>query len=449
VLIARHEFLRLQQFFILTTIFLLFLTLIVRNFSKVQITTLIMKKIYSLVLSIVGLLFCFSNLNAQPFTGGTFTTLATGGNYSNIATWVGGSKPPLICANCQIIINGNVTIDVTGISLYNTSQLKLLNGADLTVAERFVMKDNSALIVGNTPSAVATLTMQAEADLFTGSFVRLANSNDVVDATFPGPPPASDSLPTGSLGDGIFYISGPNNWDILISNSGYGEPDGTEFMVYTFNCPCFAGLIFGPAISDTVIADATWEFVPAAVLPVVLNRFAAVLTYNQQVELSWATSQEVNSNYFSIQRSSDAVNFSEIGKVKSKGFSSINTDYSFTDPESLNSTWYYRLQMVDQDGKSEYSKIISISPDTKIASVVVFNNPFIDQVRLLVNAADADNLRFTLTDLLGRVCLQQYHAAQKGSNLIDLQFSNAFSAGIYFLNIKSNTINRTLKLIKQ
>jgi hypothetical protein len=413
-----------------------------------------MKKIYSLVLPIVGLIFCSSISNAQPFTGGTFVTVAAGGNYSVNATWVGGVQPPLHCANCQIIIHGPVTIDVAGIVFYNKSQIDMNTGANLTVTERFVMNDSTALFVGNTPTALDTLTMQAEADLRTNSYVRLANNNDYVDATFPGPPPASDSLPTNNFGEGVFYISGPMNWDILISASGYGEPDtipSPQFSQYNLNCTvlCAPGFVYGPAKTDTVPAHNTREFVGTTVLPVVLNRFAAVLTYNEQVELSWATSQEVNSNYFSIQRSSDAVNFSEIGKVKSKGFSSINTDYSFTDPESLNSTRYYRLQMVDRDGKSEYSKIISISPDAKIATVVVFNNPFTDQVRLMVNATDADFIRFTMTDLLGRVFLQQYHATQKGSNIIDLQSSNALSAGIYFLNIKSNTINKTLKLIKQ
>jgi hypothetical protein len=104
--------------------------------------------------------------------------------------------------------------------------------------------------------------------------------------------------------------------------------------------------------------------------------------------------------------------------------------------------------MVDRDGKFEYSKVISISSNTKIESVVVFNNPFTDQVRLMVNSGIPDNLRFTMTDLLGRICLLQYYTTQKGSNFIDLQSTNAISSGIYFLNIKSNTINKTIKLIK-
>jgi hypothetical protein len=388
-----------------------------------------MKKIYSLVLPIVVLVFCSSISNAQPFSGGVFTTIAAGGNYSNPATWLLGSVPPLNCSNCQIIINGPVTIDITGIVLDNKSQINMDNGANLTVVQRFIMKDSTQLLVGNNPTAADTLTMQAEADLFTKSNVRLANNGDFIDASFPGTGP-SDSLPTGIYGVGLYYITGPTTYNILLSTfASYGDPTKTLFAQYNINCnpgspppTCQPSFVFGPARTDTVAADQTWEFVVAAVLPVVLNRFAAVLTYNQQVEISWATSQEVNSNYFSIQRSSDAVNFSEIGKVKSKGFSSVNTDYSFTDPESLNSTRYYRLQMVDRDGKSEYSKIISISSDAKIASVVVFNNPFTDQVRLMVNAADADFIRFTMTDLLGRVCLQKYHAIQKSINLIDLQY---------------------------
>jgi hypothetical protein len=416
-----------------------------------------MKKIYSLVLPIVGLIFCSSISNGQTFNGGIFITAPGGGNYSNAATWV-GPAPPLDCINCKIVLNGNVTVDIPGIILDSNSLVIVTSGSILTINQRIVIKDSTEILIGNDATGSASLVINAEGDVFSKSFIRLANNNTFLDATS-GAMSGSDSSFTAFFGSGFFYIIGPNKFNVLISTAGYGDTTnmGVNFFAqYNFNCNptnpppvCTVGEVFGPAISDTSTTDHLWEFMPTAILPVVLNRFAVVLTYNQQVEISWATSQEVNSDYFAIQRSSDAVNFNEIGKVKSKGFSSINTDYSFTDPESLNGTRYYRLQMVDRDGKYVYSKIISISSDAKIASVVVFNNPFTDQVRLMVNAADADNMRFTMTDLIGRVCLQKYHAIQKGSNLIDLQSSNALSAGIYFLNIKSNTINRTLKLIKQ
>ncbi len=416
-----------------------------------------MKKIYSSVLTIVVLVFCTQILNGQTFNGGVFITVPGGGNYSNVATWL-GPAPPLSCTNCKIVLNGNVTIDIPGIILDSNSLVVITTGSILTINERIVIKDSTEILVGNGGPGSASLVMNAEGDVFSKSFIRLTNNNTFLDATS-GAMSGSDSSFTAFFGSGFFYIIGPNKFNVLISTSGYGDTTnmGAKFFAtYNFNCNatnpppvCTTGEVFGPAISDTSATDQLWEFMAASLLPVVLNQFAAVLTYNQLVEISWATSQEVNSNYFSIQRSSDAVNFNEIGKTKAKGFSSINTDYSFTDPESLNGTSYYRLEMVDKDGKFEYSKVISISSDTKTTSVVVFNNPFTDQVRLLVNTGIPDNLRFTMTDLLGRVCLQQYHTTQKGSNFIDLQSSNAISAGIYFLNIKSNTINRTIKLIKQ
>jgi hypothetical protein len=422
-----------------------------------------MKKIYLCVCMVLFLLSLTPRSQAQ-FAGGTFSTLPAGGDLANPAIWVGGAagQPPANCDNCLIKLFGNCTINETGIVLTNNCQIVIEANGTLTINQRVEIFTGSELIIGNDASSPASLIMNAEGDLDTTSIVRLANTNTLINTT-EFTPSASDSIDLISgNGVGLYYITGPTTYSELLDEEEYGNPFATPdaahpaflFPMYLINCGptppnvCTQGIVYGPATSGFNATDSIYEFNVSAILPVQLLKFAASLNSNQTVDLSWATAQEVNSDFFSIQRSPDGVNFMEIGKVKARGFSSITTNYDFTDPSILHGSANYRLQIVDLDGKFNYSKVLKVSTETTGNSVLVFSNPFIDQVRLQINISTADQIDFSLTDMLGRSVLKQQYKAQAGSNFVNLQPESA-QPGVYLLNIRSNTINETIKLVKQ
>jgi hypothetical protein len=94
-------------------------------------------------------------------------------------------------------------------------------------------------------------------------------------------------------------------------------------------------------------------------LPIELLYFRAAVK-EQAVELSWATAQEVNNDYFSIERSADGQTFSELLQVKGAGNSQTMQQYRATDASPLGGTGYYRLKQTDKDGKFSYSKVAAI-----------------------------------------------------------------------------------------
>jgi hypothetical protein len=189
--------------------------------------------------------------------------------------------------------------------------------------------------------------------------------------------------------------------------------------------------------------------VGTAPLPVTLIKFAAFLNSDQTVGLSWATAQEVNSDYYEVERSPDGENWTALGQVKAKGFSSIVTEYGFTDSKPLSGTGYYRLKMVDMDGKYQLSKVVSINVNSTPVALVVYSNPFIDDIRLKINTSIRDNLALVLTDMQGKIMLQQNLKTQAGDNMVTLHPGNGAAQGIYILRIQGNTISQTLKLVKQ
>ncbi|WP_166444639.1 FG-GAP-like repeat-containing protein [Dyadobacter bucti] len=133
------------------------------------------------------------------------------------------------------------------------------------------------------------------------------------------------------------------------------------------------GQVYGPwrYVNDPVITD------PDA-LPVELISFKASVIENQ-VQLSWATATEVNSNYFEIQRSNNGKAWEKIGEVPALQNSSSNHHYTFSDANPLKGTSYYRLKMVDLDQTFAYSKLQSV----KIKSLTtVYPNPVVNQLKI-------------------------------------------------------------------
>ena len=86
-----------------------------------------------------------------------------------------------------------------------------------------------------------------------------------------------------------------------------------------------------------------------ATLPVTLITFKASQA-EQSVLLEWATSSEVNSSSFEIERSFAGKDWNNIGSLDAIGGERSHRYYSFRDPSPRNGSNLYRLKMIDTDG---------------------------------------------------------------------------------------------------
>jgi hypothetical protein len=81
----------------------------------------------------------------------------------------------------------------------------------------------------------------------------------------------------------------------------------------------------------------------AALLPIQLVSFNAVYT-NPFVSLTWLTESEINSDYFTIERTTDESTFETVGQVKAAGQSIKTLNYQATDKNPSEGLSYYRLK---------------------------------------------------------------------------------------------------------
>ena len=172
-------------------------------------------------------------------------------------------------------------------------------------------------------------------------------------------------------------------------------------------------------------------------LPISLLDFTVKENGSKNI-LNWKTATESNSSHFSVERSSDGVNFSSIGRVNASGNSSTEKMYSYVDANPLPaSTNYYRLKMIDLDASFEYSKIVSVKNKTADQSLDLIrvnlstNN---NTATLVLNSKKTQTANLSIYDASGKVYFNSQISIQTGNTTI-VRDILAIIKGIYYIKL--------------
>ncbi|CAN5560450.1 hypothetical protein BH23BAC1_BH23BAC1_21870 [soil metagenome] len=150
---------------------------------------------------------------------------------------------------------------------------------------------------------------------------------------------------------------------------------------------------------------ATFSRTGMSTLPVELLYFEGKMK-EKELELKWATAYEDNFDYFTIQRSADAVHFEDIGSVQGAGFSTSIKNYHYTDENPLTGRAYYRLKATDFDGSVEYHKIIAVVSEPQ-AQAAVYPNPLTgNDFKLISNIKPEANGKIRIFNIVGHEVYQ-------------------------------------------
>lgn len=156
-------------------------------------------------------------------------------------------------------------------------------------------------------------------------------------------------------------------------------------------------------ISTTSNSVATYTEAP---LPVTLTRFDAIKEGNV-AQLSWATTEETNSDHFEIQRSADGKSWLMLGNVASTGESVTLRNYRFTDIKPQNGENLYRLKMIDKDATFAYSTIRAVrftGLENGEPTAYVYPNPSSDRI-FLKNSGLSVARQVAVFDMNGKAVL--------------------------------------------
>ncbi len=167
--------------------------------------------------------------------------------------------------------------------------------------------------------------------------------------------------------------------------------------------------------------------------------------------LYWETSHETNTNHFDLEYSINGLEFSKVSESKASGTNASTSFYNTTHtPDVKAEIYYYRLKMVDNDGKFKYSEVLTIKPVTNSLEIVsVEPNPFKDFIYVKVSTIKKKNAIINIYDIQGLIQKQLKFEFQKGLNQIKVDGLNNLSHGIYMLEIMADGEKVIQKLLKE
>ena len=186
-------------------------------------------------------------------------------------------------------------------------------------------------------------------------------------------------------------------------------------------------------------------------LPVTLKSFAVLLSGTSLVKLNWITSMEINSKNYQVERSADGRTFTVVGSISGAGNTSSERSYNLSDDVSAVTApvLYYRLKQTDFDGKSSYSKTVSLRLKKTINDFNVSPNPFRDYINVNIEWSKNESTAVTVFNISGRELVSKNVQMIKGTNYVPLTELNNLPAGNYILQFNSGS-NRIYKhIVKQ
>ncbi|MEI6852693.1 MAG: T9SS type A sorting domain-containing protein [Bacteroidota bacterium] len=204
---------------------------------------------------------------------------------------------------------------------------------------------------------------------------------------------------------------------------------------------------------NTVTVPVVSSFSPWALtqknnpLPVNLVSFEANCK-GGKVDLTWSTATETNNDYFTLERSVDAENWSVIDIIDGNGNSNELINYQYTDEKSLGGLSYYRLRQTDFNGQFEvFSPVSVVCTSEATGDLTIYPNPFSNQLIVQFGETDESKARVRVTDMLGNIVADKEINVNGGSNTYVLDMENT-AAGLYNVEFSSGKTLQSRRILK-
>jgi len=172
-------------------------------------------------------------------------------------------------------------------------------------------------------------------------------------------------------------------------------------------------------------------------LPIELLSFTANCV-EKKVQINWSTASETNNEYFTIEKSADALNWITLTTRKGAGNSYSYLSYSEEDKYPYDENTYYRLKQTDFDGKYTYSNVVvaNCASDLNFNLISLNTGENGNEINLKFTANEGDQYYFTLFDYKGQLVQKRADKAISGVNEIHVDVKNLPNS-IYLITLQN------------
>lgn len=183
-------------------------------------------------------------------------------------------------------------------------------------------------------------------------------------------------------------------------------------------------------------------------MPVELVSFDAQVSGTQTVQLKWVTQAERDNAHFTVERSSDGVNFEKIKEVAGRNAITGGT-YEWVDQHPISGVNYYMLSQTDRDGTMQHLSIKTVRLTASEPALFIAPNPVAgDVLHYRVDLPDNFDGAIEAFDVAGKVLFFSELSLEKGSYSFDKAIEQ-LSPGIYSLRLSGAQQQWTQRFVKK
>jgi hypothetical protein len=207
-------------------------------------------------------------------------------------------------------------------------------------------------------------------------------------------------------------------------------------------------LLFCLFLSSSLFAQTPETENTATFLPVIIVNWKADLDKNKVV-LNWSTTMEKYARHYIIEKSSNGINYNEIGLVFVEGNSDNRKDYTFIDKVTSNcNVLYYRLKSTDLDGKNRVSevRIVRLFKVANVAVITTYPNPTVNELTISVpNNWQGKKLALQVFNLDG---LPVKEVIRENATDKEMMKLNDLETGYYIVKATSGSESLSKRILK-
>ena len=245
----------------------------------------------------------------------------------------------------------------------------------------------------------------------------------------------SNAATTATLYSQIFTINVPGVYRFSLTMGGKTGGGNVRTSIDDLN-------VNAPLVGCT-------DIVINKLLPVHLINFQGNMNKNNKVTLNWTVADNEIASNFEIERSFNGRDFTSVGVVVAS--EKMGTEnYMFYETTSGTDKVMYRLKMIDNNHKVDYSRVLIFQLKSSISNnMKIIGNPVNDKLTFSYTSPATQIVDVKVYDISGRILLNNKVNSLEGSNVISLPLSSTFKPGMYVVEINNGTELQSSKFVKQ
>ncbi|MCE3283476.1 MAG: type sorting protein, partial [Chitinophagaceae bacterium] len=223
--------------------------------------------------------------------------------------------------------------------------------------------------------------------------------------------------------------------NIHLVDSNHNEPLSHGYLA--FKIAARSSVVAGDVIQNRasiyfdynlpVVTNTETTAIITQVFPVKLVSFTATKRSSDNL-LQWLVEKQTNFSHYNVERSGNGRDFTRIATIPGGP-----NEFSFADDKFAPALNYYRLKMVDVDGKTEYSPVQRVN-NAGSMDVTLYPNPAKDILQLRIESITPRSIELEVISPDGRVIIRKVISLPGGISVTPVRI-DPLSKGSYVLKI--------------